>query len=185
LGLREELKKPKDVVFFDGDGTLWYPRSTLRTCKPHWVYLDKTIENPIAEMIATPQAESTLRELGARGVQRVLMSTSPLEEDEALAHRTAIAEHVGIIDLLDDINVAPDVVDGKGQKIAAWLLRHGVAPQRALMVGDTYQWDVVAANNVGVDGLLLDSEHEAEVIRTNGVGAITINDLSDIIPFIV
>lgn len=184
MASREGLRTPKEVVFFDGDGTLWYPRSTLRTRKPHWVYLDEAIADPIAEMVVTPQAESTLRELGKRGIQRVLMSTSPLEEEEALAHRIAIAEHVGIIDLLDDINVAPEVANGKGLRIAAWLLRHNVSSDRALMVGDTYQWDIVAANGVGVDGLLLDSEHEAEVIRNNGVIDIVINDLSDILPLI-
>lgn len=184
MALREGLRTPKEVVFFDGDGTLWYPRSTLRTCKPHWVYLDQSVVDPIAEMVVTPEAESTLRELGKRGIQRVLMSTSPLEEEEALAHRVAIAEHVGIIDLLDDIRVAPEVVNGKGQRIAAWLLQHDVLPERALMVGDTYQWDIVAANSVGVDGLLLDSEHEAEVIRDNGVTDIVIKDLSDILPLL-
>lgn len=184
MASNEGLKKPKEVVFFDGDGTLWYPRTTLRTCKPHWVYTDKDVADPIAEMIVTPQAEDTLRELGERGIQRVLMSTSPLKEEAALAHRIAIAKHVGILDLLDDINVAPEVVNGKGQRIAAWLLRHDIPPERALMVGDTYQWDIVAANSVGVDGLLLDSEHEAEVIRSNGITDIVINDLSDMLPLL-
>lgn len=184
MGPLEGLKKPKEVIFFDGDGTLWYPRTSLRTRKPHWVYLDETVADPIAEMVATPKAEATLRQLGERGIRRVLMSTSPLEEEEALAHRRAIAEHVGILDLLDDINVAPEVVNGKAQRIAAWLLRHNVAPERALMVGDTYQWDIVAANSVGVEGLLLDSEHEAEVIRQNGITDMVIGELSDIVPLL-
>lgn len=33
-----ELKK---TVFFDGDGTLWYPKTTRRTRKPWWIYLDE------------------------------------------------------------------------------------------------------------------------------------------------
>lgn len=184
MGPREVLSKPKEVIFFDGDGTLWYPRTSLRTRKPHWVYLDESIADPIAEMVATPKAEATLRQLGEYGIRRVLMSTSPLEEEEALAHRKAIAKHVGLLDLLDDINVAPEVANGKGQRIAAWLLRNDVAPERALMVGDTYQWDIVAANDVGVEGLLLDSEHEAEVIRRNGMTDVVINELSDIIPLL-
>ncbi len=181
MALQARSKISKEVVFFDGDGTLWHPRSTLRTRKPHWVYLDKTVADPITEMIATPKAEATLHQLGELGVRRVLMSTSPLEESEALAHRKAIAAHVGILDLLDDIRVAPEVINGKGEKIAAWLMQHEINPERALMVGDTYEWDIVAANSVGVEGVLLDSDHEAEVIRNNGITDIVINDLSDVV----
>ena len=40
-----ERKYMKKVVFFDGDGTLWYPKTTKRTAAPHWVYLDPAITN--------------------------------------------------------------------------------------------------------------------------------------------
>lgn len=175
-----ELRRPKDVIFFDGDGTLWYPRTTLGERKPHWVYLDEDIGDPIAEMIATPNAVDSLRRLGEQGIKRILLSTSPLEEDEALLHRKAIAQHVGIFDLLDEIHVAPEVVDGKARKIAAWLTKHQMSPDRALMIGDTYEWDILAANSVGVEGLLIDSEHEAKVIQDNGITDILINDLSHV-----
>lgn len=120
---RNNFKKPK-VIFFDGDGTLWYPRSTLRTRKPHWVYLDETIIDPIAEMIVTPKTITTLQQLGDLGVARILLSTCPLEETAALAHRKAIAEHVGVFDLLDEIKVAPEIVNGKSEIIAEWLTKN-------------------------------------------------------------
>lgn len=180
---KDRLTRPKEVIFFDGDGTLWYPRTTLRTRKPHWVYTDTAITEPIHEMIATPNVASTLTELGRRGILRVLLSTSPLEEREALEHRRAIASHVGIIDLLDDIHVAPERRGGKGEKIAQWLLQHDMSAERALMVGDTYEWDILAANSVGVEGILIDSEHETEAIALHKVTD-AIEDLSDIIPLL-
>lgn len=31
-------KQVKEVVFFDGDGTIWYPKKTKYKEKPHWIY---------------------------------------------------------------------------------------------------------------------------------------------------
>ena len=31
----------KKIVFFDGDGTLWYPKDTRHTEPPHWIYHEK------------------------------------------------------------------------------------------------------------------------------------------------
>jgi hypothetical protein len=30
----------KLIIFFDGDGTIWYPKATKRKVKPHWIYSD-------------------------------------------------------------------------------------------------------------------------------------------------
>lgn len=149
----------KTTIFFDGDGTLWYPATTRRSRKPHWVYEDPAIADPITEMIATPGAVSCLRHLGRLGVRRVLLSTSPLPEPEALAHRRAIAGRVGILRLLDDVLVAPARPDGKGLQISAYLRKHQLTAESALMVGDTYVYDYLAAAAVGVEGVLLGSEY--------------------------
>ena len=33
----------KTIIFFDGDGTIWYPKNTKRKVAPHWIYSDKEI----------------------------------------------------------------------------------------------------------------------------------------------
>ena len=79
----------KKVIFFDGDGTLWYPSKTKRTVAPHWVYSDPaTIADPHAEFEVTPTAIEALQQLGEMGIKRVLLSTSPEPEQLAIASRT-------------------------------------------------------------------------------------------------
>lgn len=55
--------KNKAIIFFDGDGTLWYPIKTKHTVKPHWLYSDKSIKNPHHYLMLIPTVESTLKKL--------------------------------------------------------------------------------------------------------------------------
>lgn len=171
------------VVFFDGDGTLWYPSRTKRTQKPHWVYTDASIKDPIQEFEVTPGTIETLEELGRRGIKRVLLSTSPLVVDEAILHRIAVLKHVNIHHLLDDIQVAPNDVAGKGDRIVDLLAIYGIHKSDALMVGDTYLWDYQAAEQVGVRALLIRTDYQAEAIAKLDPGNV-INDLSGISPIL-
>lgn len=173
----------KKVVFFDGDGTLWYPKSTKRTQKPHWVYLDKSISDPIAEFIVTPQTVETLRELGARGIKRVLLSTSPLPEDEAILHRIEVVNRLQLRGLLDDIRVAPDYRDGKGERALQLLKEYGFSKKDALLIGDMYNWDYKPAQDVGIDALLIDSDYERDYAKSMGVTDF-VTDISGILPFL-
>lgn len=156
----------KKVIFFDGDGTLWYPESTKRTVAPHWVYFDPmTMSNPWAEFVATPTVAETLRRLGDLNIKRVLLSTSPLPEEEAIMSRIKAAQQIDVHHLLDDIQIAPDYPSGKGERLVALLERYGLGARDALMVGDTYERDYQAARDVGIDSLLLRSEYQQEFIE--------------------
>lgn len=154
----------KKIIFFDGDGTLWYPAKTKRTVRPHWVYRDPNIADPLSEMVVTPTAGETLTKLGEMGVKRVLLSTSPESEELAIRSRTRVAQLVGVYNLLDDVQVAPEYVEGKGTRIIALLSEYGLKREDALMVGDTYKWDYESAGNVGVEGLLIRSDYQREYI---------------------
>lgn len=154
----------KKVIFFDGDGTLWYPKTTKRTKAPHWVYLGGAID-PYEQFVITPTTAETLEELGKRQMKRVLLSTSPLPEDEAIINRIKITQLVDIHHLLDDIQVSPDYPAGKGEQILKLLEKYELKPEDALMVGDSFKWDYKSAQDVGVDGLLLESEYQQEFIR--------------------
>lgn len=154
------------VIFFDGDGTLWYPKATLRTKKPHWVYSDETIKDPIRQFVVTPGTIETLEELGRRKIKRVLLSTSPLPEDEAIMHRIEVLQHIGIRHLLDAIEVAPNDVEAKGRRILELLNKYGLDKSTALQVGDTYLWDYRSATNVGVRAVLIKSDYQLEQIQS-------------------
>ena len=39
-----EKRVMKKIIFFDGDGTLWYPKETKHKRNPVWIYKDKTIK---------------------------------------------------------------------------------------------------------------------------------------------
>lgn len=173
----------KKVIFFDGDGTLWYPKTTKRTRKPHWVYLDESIADPVGEFIITPHAKDVLETLGSKGIKRVLLSTSPLSEEEAIMQRIEVLQHIDIHHLLDDIQVAPDRQDGKGLMITKLLKQSGLKPEDALMVGDSYKWDYDAAQNVGVDAALLDSDYERDLAKQMGVTNL-IKDLRGVLALI-
>jgi phosphoglycolate phosphatase-like HAD superfamily hydrolase len=140
----------KKNVFFDGDGTLWYPQATRRTREPHWIYQDPTLTNPCSELIVTPHAIDTLAALGGLGITRVLLSSCPLPENDAIIDRSKIAKHIKIHGLLDAIRVAPDREDGKSEQLLSLLDEFNFTPDEALMVGDTCDWDYVAAQNVGI-----------------------------------
>jgi FMN phosphatase YigB (HAD superfamily) len=173
----------KKAVFFDGDGTLWYPRQTLRRELPYLVYTDPTIHDPIAEFIATPNTASTLKILGAQGVRRVLLSTSPLNEAEGIRHRQQIMRHVAIHDLVDDVHVAPDYPSGKSEMLVSLLGKFGLKPEEALMVGDNCEWDFLAAQAVDVDAALIGSDYErgrAEQLKINPI----IEDISGVLGLI-
>jgi FMN phosphatase YigB (HAD superfamily) len=170
----------KKVVFFDGDGTLWYPRQTLRSELPYLVYTDPAIADPIAEFIATPNTADTLSILGACGIRRVLLSTSPLKESEGIQHRKKILHHVAIHELLDDVYVAPDYPSGKSEMLVRLLGSFGLQPEDALMVGDNCEWDFHAAQSVGVDAALIASDYEKERAEQLGVNPV-IDDISGVL----
>jgi FMN phosphatase YigB (HAD superfamily) len=162
----------KKVIFFDGDGTVWYPSATLRSRKPWWIYEDTSLADPIRELIVTPTTVDLLHELGRRGIKRVLLSTSPLAQDEAILHRIKIAQHVDIHHLLDDVQAAPDYPAGKGDMIRLLLAQYGLTAEDALMVGDSVERDYDAAQAVGVDALMISSDYEAEAIASVPVGRV-------------
>lgn len=170
----------KKVIFFDGDGTLWYPKTTERTRPPQWVYLDEAITDPITELVITPTTKETLSVLGGLGIMRVLLSTCPLPEEEAVKDRVRAARHVDIHHLLDDVQVAPDHPGGKGERIVTLLGKYGIGKEHALMVGDTFERDYQSALAVGVEGLLIRTDYHQEFVDQLD-GSQIIADVGDVL----
>ena len=104
----------KRIVFFDGDGTLWYPKSTKRTQKPHWIYHDPlTMNDHKAYLILTPRVVSTLQKLRKLGIITVIISTHPHSAKDADVILNDKVHYFGLETLVDEVHAARNVPTGK------------------------------------------------------------------------
>lgn len=153
----------KKIVFFDGDGTLWYPRETKRTVKPFWIYLDDTTKDSYLEHLClTPGAVETLRELHDNGIYTVILSTHPHEPAEAARILGEKVAYFNLGSFFDEVYATAEYPEAKGEKILEILERLRLAKDDALMVGDSYRWDYRSATDQGIDAVLLDSGYHQE-----------------------
>ena len=151
----------KKIVFFDADGTLWYPKSTKYEKHPVWVY--KTypdIDRARQEFTLIPGVIETLENLKKSGVKLVILSTNPKTKEEANAQMKDSAEYFGLSHLFDEIHGTRPEHGSKGEYILEILKKYDLKKKDALMVGDSYEWDYSSARGVRVDGVLIDNNYE-------------------------
>lgn len=170
----------KKIIFFDGDGTLWYPRQTKRTQKPFWVYLDAhTKDSYLDHLVLTPHAVETLRVLRSHTSMTVLLSTHPHEATEAATVLDEKVRHFGLDSLFDEVYATAEYPEAKGEKMLEILQRHNLKTEDALMVGDSYRWDYTPAEAMGVDAVLINSDYHQEKKDQEPVDYL-INDLDEL-----
>jgi len=154
------------IIFFDGDGTLWYPKATKHTQKPHLIYKTLTASGDHNEhLILTPSVKSTLRILRKMGIITVVISTHPHPVKIANALLKNKIDHFELEHLLDEARTSRNVIHGKGDVITRILKRRGLPKSSALMVGDSYRWDYLAAKKVGVKSLIMDTSYLKEYAK--------------------
>lgn len=150
--------KNKKIIFFDGDGTLWYPKSTKKTKKPHWIYIDNKQEKDyLKHLTLTPSTAPTLKRLKALGFILVALSTHPHKYKEANLLMQNKMGHLRIDNLVDYIYTARPYSSGKGEVIVRVLKKLKIPKSKAVMVGDSYKFDYMSARHIGVDGLLIEA----------------------------
>ena len=178
------MKKKKDIIFFDGDGTLWYPQSTKYTKKPHWIYLEsKNTEDHYKHLVMIPTVLVTLKTLKKMGVITIVLSTHPhppKEADTIINHKVT---HFKLNDLFDEVHATREFHGSKGEFIIKILKARGLPKTKALMVGDHYLWDFKSARDVGVDALLIESDYMQKEIRGRRIKK-TIKKLSEIFNYV-
>lgn len=174
----------KKIIFFDGDGTLWYPTKTKRQEKPHWVYkTDGTPDDHCNQLMLIPTVLPTLKKLKKLGVITVLLSTHPHPPKEAKALIHHKVRYFELNDFFDEIYATREFHSSKGEFITKILKKRGIAKKDALMVGDNYHWDYKPARDTGIDALLIESEY----MRKDPIGKRvrkTIKRLSDVLGYI-
>jgi len=183
----ETSKLAKKIVFFDGDGTLWYPKKTKRTVAPHWIYDNEDLTIPVSKYLPlltlTPNAKEALRKLKSRGVYIVVVSTHPHHKDVAEKILAEKVSYFGLGELIDEAHSSLDVPDGKGMVIEEVLKRKGLPKAQALLVGDSYRYDYLSAQSVNVDALLIRADYSKERIKEEKISR-SIDTLSEVLNFI-
>jgi len=100
-----------------------------------------------------PGAIETLRALGEHGIRLALVTNGPegLQESKIAAH--------GLAALFDCILISGKLGYGKPDEriFRLALAQCQVAPRDAWMVGDNLEWDVVAAQRLGIRGIWVDA----------------------------
>lgn len=151
----------KKIIFFDGDGTLWYPKLTKYTKVPWWVYkAPETAEDPNRHLILTPTTLTTIKRLRAKGIILVILSTHPHPPEEADAILNKKVKHFELDQLFDEIHAARPYRESKGEIMLKILKRRKIPKSKALMVGDKYDWDYLPARKNGIDAVLITSDYE-------------------------
>lgn len=147
----------KKLIFFDGDGTLWYPKKTKRTQKPHWVYTDpETKDSYLEHLELTPGTKEVFNFLHQKNIYIVVVSANPYSEEIANKELKERLEHFNLIDLVYTYRSSSgDNPDGKASIMLEIIRTLKLKKEQTLMVGDSYFYDYLAAKNVGIDALFI------------------------------
>lgn len=174
----------KQMIFFDGDGTLWYPKLTKYEKKPDWIYENpKTRVNPNIHLELTPNAREAVRDLHSRRLVLGILSASPRPPDHANRVLREKVKYFGLERFFEEVHATQRYQACKGDYIVEILKRRGLPKVRALMVGDNYDWDYQSARWQGVDAVLIDSDYRREHAKGRHVRR-TITELKDVLKYI-
>ena len=150
----------KKIIFLDGDGTLWYPKATKRTQKPHWIYNDPlTKDNYLEHLELTPRIKETLEILSDKGVYLVVISANAYAEEIAVREIKERLEYFGLVNLFHSYrsSLGSDP-QGKAGIMLEIIKTLNLSKEDALMVGDSYHYDYLAAKDVGIDSFFIENE---------------------------
>jgi len=182
---QKDNKCLKEIIFLDGDGTLWYPKETEHTVNPHWIYKDKHIgKNYLKHLTIIPSVNKTLRKLKKHGIVLVLLSTHPHYHKKATQILKRKVEYFKLSDFFEEYYATPDDPDAKGNVLVEILKRRHIRKSKALMVGDSYRYDYVSARKVGVEALLLKTKYTKYLPRGKRPTS-TIKNLREMIDLIL
>jgi len=175
----------KKIIFFDGDGTLWYPKKTKYKEHPVWIYRDPvTAKDPDKHSILIPTVLTTLKRLKKVGMILVVLSTHPHPPKEASSLIKRKIKHFQLDELFDEVHATREYHGSKGDFMLKILLERGIPKSKALMVGDTYDWDYMPARKVGIDALLIENEYFHKRVPPKGRVTRKIKRMEEVLNYI-
>ena len=170
----------KKIIFFDADGTLWYPKTTKRDRHPVWIYKDKRYKKYEQHLELIPETLSTLKKLKSLGITAIILSTSPHPSKKAHQILMKKVNHFELNQFFDEVHATKEVPISKGEYIEKILQERGLSKKSALMVGDSYKWDYSSAQSKGIDALLIQTKYEKNKVDSKD----SIKKLSDLLKHI-
>ncbi|MDP3881444.1 MAG: HAD hydrolase-like protein [Nanoarchaeota archaeon] len=174
----------KKIIFFDADGTLWYPRETKYEQHPVWIYRTYINEHEARKrFVIVPTVLKTLKKLKGLKIKLILLSTHPKSPKEANPMLKRSLEYHKLTNLFDEVHATKDHYESKGEFILSILKKYKLKKKEALMVGDSYEWDYKPARDVGVEALLIKTNYKKNHPSTKKVRR-TIRRLKDIFEFL-
>lgn len=175
----------KKIIFLDGDGTLWYPKATKRAQKPHWVYHDATTkDNYLEHLELTPGTKEALKILHEKGMYLAVISANPCDEEAAVKEIKERLDYFGLSDLFYACRASEgNDPNGKVAIMLEILAGLGLEKEDALMVGDSYFYDYLAAHENGIDAFFIENDvsKRPEMMPTNLQSIKEIEDLLTIL----
>ena len=175
----------KKIIFLDGDGTLWYPKKTKRTMKPHWVYNDPTTrDNYLEHLMLTPGTREALKEMFNLGIYLVVISANPYSPEIAQKEIKERLDYFGLSKYIYSYN-ASEGSDSLGKvNIMLEIIKNlNLSKEDALMIGDSYFYDYLAAKTNGIDAFFIDND-VAKMPDEADKDIQKINELEDILSLI-
>ncbi len=156
----------KRIIFFDGDGTLWYPKTTKRKEAPDWLYVKyPEPQDYLKHLVLTPSILIVLNKLKKRGIILVALSTHPHSRQEADIRMQGRIKHLKLDKIFDEIYTARPYPWGKGKVMVSVLKNKKIPKSKALLVGDSYLYDYRSAKTVGIECLLIATPYTKYPVR--------------------
>ena len=171
------------ILFFDADGTLWYPKKTKRESNPKWIHRDTTIHDVRKHLMLAPDVFSTLSKLKKTNIKLVVLSVSPLPAKKAKERLVNNLNHFKILKFFDNVYATQVYVESKGEHILKILKRYHLKKSEALMIGDIYAWDFSSASKVGVKCFLFEHRYDPQPHQYNKVKT-KLKDFKDILKIV-
>ncbi len=153
----------KKIIFFDGDGTLWYPRKTKYNEGPWWIYkLTGDHKAHTNHLMMIPGVLQVLKKLRKKGIVTIILSTHPhppKTADEVINHKV---KHFKLTNLFDEVYATREFHKSKGEFMLKILKERNISKKYALMIGDSYFWDYKSARDVGIDAFLINTDYNKQ-----------------------
>lgn len=144
------------------------------------VLADRYSAQRLNNMYLMPGAEETLSVLRGRQIKLAMITNGDLEIQRYKIDRFGLEKFFGYIMIEGEVGY------GKPDKriFETAILRLGVAPERAVMVGDNLEWDVGGPQAVGINGIWFDVRRSGLPPDTHVVPAAIITSLDQLPGFL-
>lgn len=136
-------------------------------------------------MELAPKVKETLLRLKEMGLTLVLVSASPYSTKTANRELREKLEFFGVLDLFHSYRSSPgDRPEGKGELMLEIIESLNLTKEDALMVGDSFFYDYLAAKNIGIDAFFIENE-SAKMPEEIPLNLQTLKEVSDLLEILV